>query len=325
MTHGPRTFWGDFKVFFLRGLGILLPSILTLWLVVQAGLFLLDNVAEPINAGVRTAIIRGVPSVVPEDRLPAWFRVDDDEVAGYAASPRFDALEEELSAEPDAADIRFSIRRDRLDTFWNRYDLLGFKLLDTGGLLIAIMLLYLAGALLGGFIGRSIYERVEALLARIPIFKQIYPHIKQLVDLIIGERKMAFRRSVLVEYPGKDVWTIGLVTGQSMAPVSNHLGEPAIAVFIPTSPTPMTGFTINVRESAVIDLDISVDEALRYVISAGVLIPDRHAPPEEAPAGSPTPAIGAADPTDGAPTDPAQDPGSGGSKPESDGRAGSAA
>lgn len=277
MTTTRRTFWTDFKTFFLRGLGILLPSVLTLWLLFQAGVFLLETVAEPINRGVRSVVVWGVPQVYGENDVPDWFRVTEDDIVAFQSSDAMVALTERLGDRPNESEVRDAVRRQRVLAFWNRHQVFGFRLFDAGGLFIAIVLLYLAGALLGGFIGRRIYERVESLLARIPVFKQIYPHIKQLVDLIIGERKMAFRRSVLVEYPGKGSWTIGLVTGPSMAPVCEHLGGEAVAVFVPTSPTPMTGFTINVREDAVIDLDLSVDEALRYVISAGVLVPERHA------------------------------------------------
>ncbi|MEO0511511.1 MAG: DUF502 domain-containing protein [Planctomycetota bacterium] len=277
MADRNRTFEADFKTFFFRGLGILLPSILTLWLLWQGGLFLLTNVAQPINAGVRTAVIRGLPMIAGQDSLPEWFRVDDEEIAAFVTTPSYAELVERVGDEPSTSKVRHAIRENRLDAFWNRYNLFGFRLLDTGGLLLAIVLLYLVGALLGGFIGRRLYERIESLLTRVPGFKQVYPHIKQLVDLVLGEKKMAFRRSVLVEYPGKGSWTIGLVTGPSIRPVSAHLGGSAVAVFVPTSPTPMTGFTINVREDALLELDLTIDEALRYVISAGVLVPERHA------------------------------------------------
>lgn len=294
-----RTFWGDFKTFFVRGLGILLPSILTLWLLWQASVFLLGTVAEPINKGVRGIVVWVIPNVVPDEQLPDWFRVDEGDVAAFRNSAAGRELESSLGETPSDTEIREAVRRSRLATVWGKADVLGFQLLDAVGLLIAIVLLYLAGALLGGFIGRRIYGKLESLLARLPGFKQIYPHIKQLVELVLGDRPMAFRRTVLVEYPGKGIWTVGFVTGDSLIPVSEVIGSPSVAVFIPTSPTPMTGFTINVPESSVRDLELTIDEALRYVITAGVLIPDRHKPLASAQA--PLPAAGA---SSGVETDP---------------------
>lgn len=297
MAKDRKTFSGDFKTFFFRGLGILLPSILTLWLLWQAGLFLLNTVAEPINKGVRGTVVWVIPTVIPPDQLPDWFRVDDDDIAQYKLTAAARELEGPSGEPPSDAQVREAVRRARLASLWGKTDFFGFKLLDTVGLLIAIVLLYLAGALLGGFIGRRVYGRLETLLSRLPGFKQIYPHIKQLVDLVMGDRQMAFRRTVAVEYPGPGVWTVGFVTGDSMTSVSEIVGEPCFAVFVPTSPTPMTGFTVNIPESQIRDLDLSVDEALRYVITAGVLVPDRQKPLEsrDAAHGSELPAAGESD------------------------------
>jgi uncharacterized membrane protein len=130
---------------------------------------------------------------------------------------------------------------------------------------------------------------LEALIRRVPGFKQVYPHVKQLVDMVMGDKPMAFKRVVLVEYPSKGIWSLGLVTSGSLRTLSDRLGGPCVAIFIPSTPAPFTGFTISVPEREVIDVPLSVDEALRFIITGGVLIPERQAviaqqPPRLAPA-----------------------------------------
>jgi uncharacterized membrane protein len=133
-----------------------------------------------------------------------------------------------------------------------------------------------------------VYAAIEAFLSRLPGFKQVYPHMKQLVNLVIGERTIAFKRVVLVEYPRKGVWSMGLVTSPSMRAVTEQAGEPAVAVFVPSTPT-FTGVTISVPESDVIDLPISIDEAVRFVLTGGVLIPEGQAGPTRGALSGPPP------------------------------------
>src|SRR5262249_53045955 len=151
--------------------------------------------------------------------------------------------------------------------------------LSGAGLVVAIVLIYLAGMLLGGLIGRRVYTRVEGLIARIPGFKQVYPHVKQVVNLIMGDKPMAFKRVVLVEYPRAGIWSVGLVTSASLRTVVDKTGAPSLSVFIPSTPTPITGFTINVAEDQVVDLQMTVDEAIRFLITGGVLIPEHQKAP----------------------------------------------
>jgi len=143
---------------------------------------------------------------------------------------------------------------------------------------VAILLFYLAGRVFGGFVGRRIAARVERIVARVPIFKQVYPYVKQLVDFIFGETKLDFNRVVLIEYPRKGIWTIGFLTGHSMndlAMVAGFQPVEMVTVFIPSSPTPFTGYTVSMLRSEVYEVSITVEEALRFTVSGGVLVPDR--------------------------------------------------
>jgi uncharacterized membrane protein len=270
----PVTFSSDFRRFFGRGLAVLLPSILTLWLLWTAFVFVFNNVAEPINRGIRLAVLEIAPYVVPTEpeRQPRWFRVDEDNRRSYRET------RPALRTAPDYRVDR-EIRAAEFRRFWEAH-----WYLSASGLVVAIALIYLAGVLLGGLIGRRMYARVEGLIARVPGFKQVYPHVKQLVELIIGDKPMAFKRVVLVQYPRQGIWTLGLVTSSSLKIATEAAGGRCVAIFIPSTPTPFTGFTITVPERDVIDVPISIDEAIRFVLTGGVLIPEHQQVPPLEPA-----------------------------------------
>ena len=274
MRRKPRektSFGADFRRFFVPGLAILLPSVLTLWIVWQAYLFLERQVAEPINRGIRQGVLWVIPQTVSDRKLPDWFVVTDEEVQEYRALLRQQATPEaQVKYKRSDAFLREELQAITFKQYWDAHWYFRFI-----GLVVAITLIYLAGRMLGGFIGRTAYARLERLLTRIPVFKQVYPHVKQVVDLIFGEQQMAFKKVVMVEYPRKGIWTIGFVTSSGMRSVGDAAGEPAVTVFVPSTPPPFTGFTITVARSDAIDIGITVDEALRFVLTGGVLVPSK--------------------------------------------------
>jgi uncharacterized membrane protein len=268
----PRTTFGaDFRRFFVRGLAILLPSVLTLWIVWQAYLFLERQVAEPINRGIRQVILLVIPEVFSDAKLPAWFVVTDEQVKEFRGDLKMQGtMDARMLLEQSDATLKAELRAIKFKRFWDAHWYFRFI-----GLFVAVTLIYLAGRTLGGFIGRTVYGRLEALLRRIPVVKQVYPHVKQVVDMIFGEQQIAFKKVVLVEYPRKGIYTIGFVTSAGMRSVADAAGQSVVTVFIPSTPTPFTGFTITVTRSEMIDLDLTIDEALRFVLTGGVLVPGK--------------------------------------------------
>ncbi len=255
------TFASDFRTFFLRGLVVLLPTVLTLWLLVAAYQFVENKIAQPINAGIRQAVIFAAPRVLASDRMPRWFAVTDEQVS--EARRERERLGQLV---PSDAALRDHIRDTNFREWWEaRWR---FRVI---GLVVAVILFYVAGVALGGFLGRRLYARFERSLTRIPIFKQIYPSVKQVVDFVFGQRQLAFNRVVLVEYPRRGMWAVGLVTGPSIRGADAIIGSESITVFIPSSPTPFTGYTVNVPRQDVRDVQISIDEAMKYLVSGGVL------------------------------------------------------
>ncbi|MCA9311428.1 MAG: DUF502 domain-containing protein [Phycisphaerales bacterium] len=263
-----KTFIADFRTFFLRGLGIVLPSILTLALLFWAYGFLQQNVAEPINSLVRQGTILIYDRVDPaEPWRPRWYVVTDEEIDDYRRqNPR--------QRNSDKNEVIRTLREQEFRKYWQDH-----FWLEAIGVVIAVVLIYLAGVLVGNYVGRRLYVRVEKLITRVPVIKQVYPSVKQIVDFLLGDgnRKLDAERVVLVEYPRRGIWTVGLLTGSTMRAIEEIAGVECVTVFIPSSPTPFTGYTITVPRADVVELPISLDEALKFVISGGVLIPANQA------------------------------------------------
>ncbi len=251
----------SFKRVVVRGMAVLLPTVLTLWILWSAGVFVFNNVAKPINGWIRQGITRAMPTV-NEHWRPDWYTVTDEELAAFQMARR-------TQGQPSIGDdtARAIVRRQAFEQLWRDH-----WYLQVSGLLVAITLLYLAGLLLSGFLGRQIYARVERLISQIPGFKQVYPHVKQLVDLILGDRPMAFSRVVMVQFPRDGAWVIAFVTSSGVRSAEAVVGD-CIGVFVPNTPTPFTGFTLIVPADSVVDVNMSVDEALRFVVTGGVLVP----------------------------------------------------
>ncbi len=141
------------------------------------------------------------------------------------------------------------------------------------GVLLALGILLLVGAVTSNFIGRHLLEWSDRIFNRIPVVRSIYSGVKQVSDTLFSENGNAFRTAVLVQWPRPGVWTIGFVTGTPGGDVANHLPGDFLSVYVPTTPNPTGGYFVMLRKSDCIELRMSVDEALRYVISMGVVVP----------------------------------------------------
>ena len=164
--------------------------------------------------------------------------------------------------------------------------LLGFHLPGLGALLTLAILL-LTGAIAANFFGKRLLDFWESILGRIPIVRSIYGGVKQISDTLFSPDGKAFRRAVLVRYPHAGAWTVALVTGMPEHEVTDHLGHDQVSVFVPTTPNITAGFFLIVPRSDTIELSMSVDQALKYIISMGVAEPPRPgARPESPPSGT---------------------------------------
>jgi uncharacterized membrane protein len=141
------------------------------------------------------------------------------------------------------------------------------------GVLLALAIVLLIGAVASNFFGRKLVGWWDSLLGRIPIVRSIYSSVKQVSDTLFSENGNAFRKAVLVQWPREGVWTIAFQTGTPGGDVVNHLGPDYLSVYVPTTPNPTGGYFIMLKASDCIELNMSVDEALTYVISMGVVSP----------------------------------------------------
>lgn len=276
----------SFRQFFFRGLGILLPTLLTLWIIVTIYNFVDEKIASPINNGVKWVVIHTTP----------WpFATEEELTAARAADSTLtpDQRKQWNDSGRNSAVLKTIVRSNNLDSIWQRAKIGQWAVLDLVGLVIAIILIYMIGRIVGGIISHRVYEQGERVMLRLPFFKQVYPYVKQITDFFVGDKdkKLQFNRVVAVEYPRKGIWSVGLVTGDTMRLIQDRAGRECMTVFIPSSPTPFTGYVITVPIEDTLDLPISIDDALRFVVSGGVIVPDsqlvRHANP--APTDNPTP------------------------------------
>ena len=141
------------------------------------------------------------------------------------------------------------------------------------GFVLAIVGVCFIGAFLASFAGKTIWHIAEKAFARIPLIKKVYPNIKQITDFVLAKKEMSFNKVVAVQYPRKGIWSIALVTGKGLKKITDAMNQEFLTVFVPTSPTPFTGYVIVTPKAETIELDMTVEEALRFTVSAGVISP----------------------------------------------------
>ncbi|MCH2136190.1 MAG: DUF502 domain-containing protein [Phycisphaerales bacterium] len=257
---------GNFRRSFLRGLAVVLPATLTLWVLVQAYLWVDRSIAQPINAGVRALLV---------ELFTHWQGLS----TSLGLTPSTQVMEDarramELAPTDTSSDstIISEYYQGVTSEWWS-----SIPPLRLIGLIIAIIGVYLAGRFVGGLVGRLAYRWLERVITSLPVVKKIYSWIKQVVDFLFrgqeDKQAMKFSRVVAVQYPRKGIWSVGFQTGRVMKSMHPFAGDSAITIFIPSSPTPFTGYTITVPKEDTIDLPLTVEEAIGFTISGGVLRP----------------------------------------------------
>jgi uncharacterized membrane protein len=158
---------------------------------------------------------------------------------------------------------------------WRPESQLGFYLPGLGTILTLLIIL-LTGLVTRNFFGNRLLQWWELLLNRIPVVNSIYSSVKQVSDTLLSPSGNAFRKAVLIQYPHANCWTIAFQTGVPGGDVRTHLQGDYISVYVPTTPNPTSGFFLMLRRADAIELEMTVDEALKYIISMGVVAPAEH-------------------------------------------------
>jgi uncharacterized membrane protein len=150
--------------------------------------------------------------------------------------------------------------------------LLGFNLPGIG-VVLSVLIVFITGLTAANVLGQKLIQFWEALLARIPVVKSIYYSVKQVSDTLFSSSGQAFRKALLVQYPRQGSWTIAFLTGTPGGDAARHLQGDYVSIYVPTTPNPTSGFFLMMPTADVIELNMSVDEALKYIISMGVVAP----------------------------------------------------
>jgi uncharacterized membrane protein len=162
-----------------------------------------------------------------------------------------------------------------LPAAWQPKKLFGFNIPGLGALL-TLVIIFVTGLVATNIFGQQMIVWWERLLNRVPVVKAIYFSVKQVSDTLFSDSGNAFRKAVLVQYPRQGSWTIAFITGAPGGDVANHLHGDYISVYVPTTPNPTSGFFLMMPRADVIELAMTVDEALKYIISMGTVTPKDH-------------------------------------------------
>jgi uncharacterized membrane protein len=144
------------------------------------------------------------------------------------------------------------------------------------GLLIATVAVFLFGAFLASVIGKVLWRMAESLIMSTPVLRGVYPHVKQVTDFVLTpeQKKKSFLQVVAVEYPRRGLWSIGFVTGSGLRTVAGHAQGEFLTVLMPKAPALVSGYVITVPKAEALVLDMTVEEAFRFLVSAGVILPE---------------------------------------------------
>jgi len=254
------------KGYFLRGLAVLLPTILTIWLFVWGYTFIQTKISIHINRGIVYVIARVAHGQV---------EVTDKEVRAYLlkTKPELSEDEPELQIHTRREDVKQKVRIQKLQADLAKTWVDGPG--SIAGFLVALVAVCVLGALLASYVGRSLWRTVEKFIMNTPFLRKVFPYVKQITDFLLTneDQKKLFSRVVAVEYPRKGIWSLGFVTGSGLQEVVDTVRREFLTVIIPTSPTPFTGFVITVPKRQTIDLDMTIEEAFRFIVSGGVIAP----------------------------------------------------
>lgn len=214
------------KIYFIKGLAVLLPTIVTIWILVWGYRFIQNSLGVYVNrilALVTITILSSTGSIDVE-----W---------------------------------------------WRNFFMHGLG--SIAGFIISLAIVLGIGILVAHAVGKSLWLAVEQMIMKVPILNQIFPHIKQVTDFALSQEKAEklFTRVVLVEFPRKGAWAVGMMTGSGIPKLQEKMGKKYINVFVASTPSPLTGFAIIVAEDETIDPGMTIEEAIKFIISGGVISP----------------------------------------------------
>jgi uncharacterized membrane protein len=263
----------------LRGLGVVVPPLLTIVIFVWVAFTVNQYVLRPVTDLTRNTLVWMLADVREElppdgkvaERLPAgastgdyYYKAADQKYVPYSV---YEVVQRNSGTQalPETA-----------KGMYHRYVELKYLspyVVIPAFTAVFILILYLLGKFMAARIGRFFVGIFERVILRLPLIRNVYSSVKQVSDFLFSPREIEFTRVVAVEYPRMGIWSLGFVTSESMTDIRAAANEPMLAVLIPTSPMPVTGYTVNVKKSEALDLDLTIDQACQFIISCGVVVP----------------------------------------------------
>jgi len=280
----------------LRGLAVLLPPLLTIVIFLWVWNTVTNYLLAPMEMGAHRVLVNHYrKNIQPENRIPESQINRDplDQVLDgratfegvnyqqmqdgrFVLAVDYDFLKNELNFDPPtkSAGEFYRVFVERKFLQWH--------IVIPFFLCVFLLMLYLLGKFLAAGVGRFFWMQIERVINRLPVIRNVYSSVKQVTDFMFSEREIEYTRVVAVEYPRRGIWTVAMVTGESLLDIRGAANEPVLSVLIPTSPMPFTGFTVTIKKSETIDLNITIDQAFQFIVSCGVVVP-----PEQATSGDP--------------------------------------
>jgi uncharacterized membrane protein len=270
-----------------RGISIIAPPLVTLLLLI----WLLNAVEEyvllPLETGIRQALVYATADI-REEAPPGSKLIDASNPEKGFTFEGFTYVQPPLGRRflPDYIVKHVNANLDRLprdmqrpmsaNDFCAAYVKLRYmpRSFTIPLLLLALLSgLFFIGRFFAAGIGRFFFNAFESVITQLPFVSNVYSSVKQVTDFVFSEREIEFTRVVAIEYPKAGVWSVGFVTSEGIPQLRSKLELDMVSIFIPTSPMPMTGFTVNVPKNTVIDLDMTIDQAIQFMVSCGVVCP----------------------------------------------------
>jgi uncharacterized membrane protein len=272
-----------------RGLAVIMPPLLTIVLFVWAWNLIEGYVLVPIEATLRYGIVLCVSDIRDEkeinqemaalDNASQRIAKDGDTTVYLTSDGPFVKVNKSYipkevfdRVQQDPGEVRPTTPR----AYYHRYVRLRYlqrQYIIPLFVALFIIVLYVVGKLFAAGLGRMAWSYFEAMINRIPIIRNVYSSVKQVTDFAFSESEIQFTRVVAIQYPRKGIWSMGFVTGESFMDIRTAANEPVLSVLMPTSPMPATGFTVTVPKSETIDLNITIDQAIQFCVSCGVVVP----------------------------------------------------
>lgn len=286
-TETPKRTKRPFRKAVFAGLGVVMPPLLTIVLFLWAWNTIENYVLSPVESTARLVIRWSIMEVrdqapsgnvyveeadpdrrqrVTDASMKTWVRVR----SSWIPERVYREVEDHPSAIPPVTAIGYYDEYVKL-TYLRR------EVVVPIFVLVFVLVLYFLGKFVAAGIGRMIWNSVESLVTRVPIISNVYSSVKQVTDFAFKEKEsdndLQFTRIVAIQYPRKGLWVIGFLTGDGIPEISKICNEPVVSVLVPTSPMPATGFTIVVPRSEIVELSITVDQAIQFCVSCGVVSP----------------------------------------------------